>query len=874
MKKIICLLIVLFSTVASFAMHLKGGWIQYEYLGVGSAPNTSQYRITVRQYLLCSSTTGQIDANIVLGIFYGATNTLYKDVSIAQRADLNTSKTTFDPCLNNPPSVCYKIDTYVTVIDLPDNPGGYILAVQRCCRIQGIVNVSGSQNVGVTYTNTIPGTIGGVDYHINSSPAFAQKDTAIVCFSSHFTFDFSATDADGDVLVYTFCSGLDGGSTSNPGPGNPTNPPYNSIPYTGNYSGGSPLGLNVTIDPNTGIISGIAPATTGDYVVAVCVQEYRNGILIGTTKKEIHISVADCSLAAASLNPTYINCNTFTEFFQNESASPAIVSYLWTFGDPLNPGASSTSPTPSYTYTDTGTFTLKLKVVGSGGCQDSANALVKIYPGYSPGFKITGSCYLNPYQFTDTTNAKYPAVNSWAWNFGDNVSTDTSSLQNPLYTFASSGPRTIQLIVASSKGCIDTVSKVLNVSDKPAITLPFKDTLICSIDTLPLISSANGGTYSWSPNYNISSTTIAKPFVFPKDTTTYVVTVNNNGCINKDSIKVNVLQFISVDAGPDTGICRTDTIQLNPVSYALSYVWTSSTGTPVNSVKYPTVQPLTTTRYYVLANLGKCQAHDSVLVKVAPYPFVAVSGDTVICFGDRVQLLSVIGGSAFAWTPTNTLLNPNTPFPVAGPVATTAYTLFVTDTIGCPKPVSGTVTVTVIPKFNVNAGKDTTIVAGQPLQLQVTGGPGATNLSYSWTPTTGLDNPLIATPIATLPAGTNRFTYTARVTTSQGCYAEDAVNVIVFNTGPEIFVPSAFTPNGDGKNDILRPVPVGIVRLDFFRVYNRWGQLVYSTSEIGNGWNGNLGGTAQPSGAYVFEAQGLDYLGKTVFRKGTCVLIR
>ncbi|WP_204306850.1 gliding motility-associated C-terminal domain-containing protein, partial [Klebsiella aerogenes] len=83
--------------------------------------------------------------------------------------------------------------------------------------------------------------------------------------------------------------------------------------------------------------------------------------------------------------------------------------------------------------------------------------------------------------------------------------------------------------------------------------------------------------------------------------------------------------------------------------------------------------------------------------------------------------------------------------------------------------------------------------------------------------------------------------------------------VRIYKTGPEIFVPSAFTPNGDGRNDILKPITVGITQLFYFRIYNRWGQLVFSTSSIGKGWDGTFGGVKQASGTYVFETLGADY---------------
>jgi gliding motility-associated-like protein len=98
--------------------------------------------------------------------------------------------------------------------------------------------------------------------------------------------------------------------------------------------------------------------------------------------------------------------------------------------------------------------------------------------------------------------------------------------------------------------------------------------------------------------------------------------------------------------------------------------------------------------------------------------------------------------------------------------------------------------------------------------------------------------------------------------------------VKVFKTSPDIFVPDAFTPNGDGKNDVVKPIPVGVTQLDYFNIYNRWGQMLFTTAEIGKGWDGRVNGTFQNSGTYIYTVQGIDYLGKVITKKGTVVLIR
>jgi gliding motility-associated-like protein len=152
------------------------------------------------------------------------------------------------------------------------------------------------------------------------------------------------------------------------------------------------------------------------------------------------------------------------------------------------------------------------------------------------------------------------------------------------------------------------------------------------------------------------------------------------------------------------------------------------------------------------------------------------------------------------------------------------------------------------------------------LQLNASGGD-----YYQWQPGTGLSDPNIPNPEASLDANQQ---YVLRVTSGDGCYALDTLHVTVFKTAPDIFVPTAFTPNGDGLNDLLVPIPAGISEFEYFRVYNRYGQLVFSTTEVGKGWNGRIAGKEQGSDSFVWYVKGRDYTGKSIFKKGTSTLIR
>lgn len=864
MKKWFFIVILFFSVVPATARHVAGGELFYEYLGVGSLPGTSNYRITLRLFRDCF-TTGPLleNENVIVGVY--SNNVLVSSLPLPRidairSISLNTANF---PCLVGPPvKVCYEIGIYSSTITLTDNVAGYTLSRIGCCRVDRISNLTQPLNVGSNYVTKIPGSATLPGAH-NSSPQFYLRDTALVCANKSFKLDFGAADMDNDSLTYTFCEAYTSPSGSNNVPPQP-NLSLSPLPYAAPYNGSFPLGSKVKINPNTGIISGIAPGE-GSYVVNVCITEWRNGKAFTEHRKDFILKIQNCDFIEAVLPEKIIQCKDFVVHFENLSTSAAIISYQWDFGD----GNGSSSPTVDHVYADTGTYTARLMVTGPQSCVGEASTQVFVYPGFKPGFNVIGNCFMNPYQFNDATTSRYGIVNSWRWDFGDTgTESDTSILKNPGYKYLASSTKDVSLVVTNSKGCIDSLHKDLVVVDRPLLQLPFKDTLICSIDTLP-IPVGNPGTYSWLPNKNILGANTSSPLVFPKDTTRYIVTLTDNGCTNTDTVTVNVLQFITVNAGKDTLICQTDFINLRPVSFALGYQWTASSGEKVTSEKNPRVQPLVSTQYYVVANLGKCQARDTVMVRIAPYPVSQAGADAIICFGNRIQLQGNVVGSTFNWSPTASLFNANTIRPVAGPSKTTSYVLSVSDTLGCPKTVNDTILVTVAPTVLANAGKDTAVLVNQPLQLNASGG-----VRYIWSPETGLDDPSIFNPVAMLDARFDSITYKVRVFSAFGCYSDDEVVVRVFKSGPDIKVPSAFTPNGDGKNDVLRPVTLGITTLNYFRVYNRYGQLIFSTTDRGRGWDGSFNGVKQPAGTYVFSAEGSDYQGKTVFRKGTSVLIR
>ncbi|MEP6512550.1 MAG: PKD domain-containing protein [Parafilimonas sp.] len=873
----------MFSFISVYANHVVGGEIFYSYIGPGGQPNTSKYAVSLRLFRdcdqPCGGTTGTacLPLSVTISIFVN--NPPYARVNDypVNRTNFQTiTLTTYPPCISAKPYVCYEIATYTQNIDLADNAYGYRIAFQTCCRAPSANVLSDAQTLsgvpGATYECVVPGTNQLSTGH-NSSAIFNIKDTALVCKQSPFVLDFSATDADGDSLSYQFQSAYGGGAFTSATDLQAGFPLYKTVNYNTalGYSGTQPLGANVTIDPASGIISGNSP-DPNLYVVCVSVAEWRNGIIISVHRKDFIMVVNDCSIPAPTLKPSYITCDGYNLTFSNSTNSSLIKTYYWDFGVTSLADDTSNVPVATYTYPDSGTYTVTLIVNRGMQCTDTVTTQALVYPGFIPDFKYTGSCVTNPYNFFDLTTSKYGFVDSWHWDFGDlSTLVDTAIIPNTSYLYPSSGARDVSLIVTNSKGCLDTVIKQVSIVDNPVVTLPFTDTLICSIDTLQLQSAAStsAATFNWQPGYNIINPTSATPFVYPKTTTTYNVTIDDSGCVASASVTVNVIDKVLLDIGADTTICQTDSIQLSPNTNALYFTWSPATGLNNPKIKDPVAVPPSNITYSLLASVGKCTATDAVNIKTVPYPISLAGPDTLICYGKTIMLSGNITGAFYTWSPVNSLLNSNSLTPVAGPQSTTAYVLSVTDTLGCPKPKTDTVVVNVITQVQAFAGNDTTIVATQPLQLNAGGGD-----IYSWSPASGMNNTKISNPLVILGASYDSVTYRLKVETKEGCVGYDDITVRVFKTKPDIFVPTGFTPNGDGLNDVLKPTAVGLKQFLYFRVYNRWGQMVYSTGEQNKGWDGTFAGTKQASGTYVFVAEGVDYLGNRLLRKGTAVLIR
>lgn len=277
--------------------------------------------------------------------------------------------------------------------------------------------------------------------------------------------------------------------------------------------------------------------------------------------------------------------------------------------------------------------------------------------------------------------------------------------------------------------------------------------------------------------------------------------------------------------------------------------------------------------YYIKAtNINGCSTIAPAEIKAYPAPWANAGADTIVCDGTTSFTLKGSGGIGYSWAPSTYLSNPAISNPVVnypGSSGTIRYKLKVTDAKGCISANEDEVTITFAKPAPIQISADSASAISQPLQLNVTEPLNSGFTDYRWSPTYGLNNPFIKNPVAKLDRD---ITYTVQAVNRYKCISTASVSIKVFR-GPEIYVPNSFTPNGDGLNDALKAIPVGLVEFHYLKIFNRFGQLIFTITDPAKGWDGRVNGELG-FGTYIWIGEGIDYKGNLIMRKGATSIIR
>lgn len=823
------LFVALFVTNNVSASHLMGGNLTYEYLGINGGTGLYEYRVTLYVYRLCDPGSSQLPGSMNMGAYQTNSANPNGAKVLLNSASLTLISQQFiqPPNANDSctflPSVCVEEGVYENIIGVPFNTTGYYFVADRCCRNNNIANLDNPGGTGQAYYAQVP-----PPSIINNAPTFAVAPVPFICAGDTVSVLNQAFDADGDLLVYHFATPYWGiANTGQPNPNPPANYnwPIPNINYAAGYSVTSPFGLGdyINIDTATGLASYVAP-NIGFYVVAVEIEEWRNGVLIGITRRDIQLIVITCPV-----NPPPV------------LSAGSTVNYTIQEGQTLCFNVAFTDPNNDSLFMVRNGDIFNPILTNPPATLNNVSGLGSI----SSQFCWTTSCSqgrITPYQFSTvvndngcpakTTNTVYtinvtPAIKPSVINGPDticansisgiayNVSTTSGYTYNWLVTngsqatggttgsigvnFSGSGNATVSVVAVNPFGCpADTLTKPVFIRALPA-AVAGADINFCSGGSAVIGGpNVSGVTYAWSPTTGLSNSSISNPTVTltngggTPQSTTYILTTTLNGCINKDTIVVTTNPFPVANAGSNVSICSGTSAPLGSLPTAgYTYNWTPSAGLSNGSISNPVisltnVNPLPDTLQYVviLSNSFGCGDSDTVQVIVRPVPSANAGNDITFCSGGTGNIgASAITNYGYTWSPSGGLGSATT----SSTTVTLTTSLSVNDTVpyivttslfGCLD--RDTVNVIVRPIPLSNAGTNQLLCSGNTVNLGTTNTSGYT---YNWTPGTGLNNTAISNPTLNLTiagGATDPDTlFYVVVSTLNGCTSTDTVQVVL-----------------------------------------------------------------------------------------------
>ncbi len=598
------------------ATHIIGGELNYKCLG------NNKYEISLTVYRDCyyGNPQAQFDNPAYIGVFSKTSSKLLDSLKIDFVKDDTLKVQLSDTCLVVPKDVCVHTTTYKSVITLNPLAGGYILAYQRCCRNQTIQNIIDPLSTGATFLVEISDDALKT---CNSNAKFSNWPPIFICVNEKLTFDHSAKDIDGDSIFYKLCTPFEGANTTIPQPKPANPPPYLPVQWKTPYDllnilGGEPL----NIDGKTGYMTA-KPSVIGQFVVGVCIDEFRNKKLISTTRRDFQYNVGYCTSSVAAFFAPKIQCNNLDVFFDNQSKNAS--KYEWDFGDKNSTTDVSTLAAPSYAYPDTGTYKIRLIAQPGGACADTSyqtiilkNSTIKVAFNYD----LTGCDTILLKTINQTTDAAgLPKSYKWSLLQQNGTFKLESTDKEPTFKVGKSGNWVLTLEATAANDCPIQLAKIINITAfDPPLLASFTG---CKGDTITLNPTPNSiYDYIWSPSSDFVMPNLATQKVVLKDNKTVsvkikqktgVCEVNRKVTLNLNPKQINALAI----AKPDT-IYAGKTAQLETnqgLNYA--YIWSPKLGLDKPTIYNPIAKPAETITYKVsITSAGECSGRADVTIYV------------------------------------------------------------------------------------------------------------------------------------------------------------------------------------------------------------------------------------------------------------------
>ncbi len=571
-------------------------------------------------------------------------------------------------------------------------------------------------------------------------------------------------------------------------------------------------------------------------------------------------------------------CNPETVNFSLQSQNA--VSYIWDYND--GTAIFSDKTTESHTYTAPGSYLPKIILQDTSGCKVPLSGIdtIKIIgteADISSDTKLV--CDSGYVAFRDSTVSN-DIVSNWMWNFGDGTA---STAQSPNHKFTDTGFYTVTLISKTRFGCADTAvnQKYIKIVSSPQVRIT-GDTAACEPAQLKFQGEfvrRDTSAVTWSWNFGNGKTSDVPNPESQTYTTrgTYAVTVkvtNRSGCYDSVVRQAIILPKPPVNAGNDTSICKFTAFTLHATG-GDNYSWNAAPTLSCTNCATPTANPNQTITYHVLGKTTfGCTNEDSVTVKVQQPFKMEVSKDDTVCLGESV-VLKATGAGLYKWTPSTWLDNANTGTPKSTPASSITYKVVGKDSLGCFED-EGTVNLKVYPKpvIEITNGENIFVQAGSSIKLVTKNSSDIIN--WKWYPSKWLSCDSCSEPIA---ASNDHITYRVTAANEGHCEAQDEVTLNIICNNANVFIPNTFSPNNDGTNDVFYPRGTGLYTIKSFKIFNRWGQTVFSRSSTNpndpqNGWDGTSNGDSLPSDVYVYILEVICSNNTSLPVKGNVTLVR
>jgi gliding motility-associated-like protein len=366
----------------------------------------------------------------------------------------------------------------------------------------------------------------------------------------------------------------------------------------------------------------------------------------------------------------------------------------------------------------------------------------------------------------------------------------------------------------TTDNCTVRDSFVVNYYPKPQVDLG-KDTSFCDNQPFQLSAFYPNSTFLWQDSSTTSSFVVNKTGV-------YSVAVTLNRCTVIDSISITYFEPPTVDLGPDRNVCFGESVTLNAFDVGATYRWQDGSNSPTYLVNSPGL-------YHVTLERNGCITQDSVIISYIERPSFSLGSDTTLCEGDSVTYSLNILGATYEWSDGST----------TNQITITTPGLYWVEVSlnGCKSRDSITVSYDFLPV--VSFGEDKEVCFGQSFFLDALD-PNAT--AYEW------QDGSTKSRFYVFESGK----YHAKATNYCGV-SLDTINIIVKECDCNFFVPNAFSPNGDGVNDSFGPTYSCDIIYFELQVFNRWGELIYQTTDINAPWEAKINNEPLPLGAYIYK---------------------